>query len=53
MVGVNILIFNTSMPVAEVPSGIEAQEHRREMRKLLRGTGVPVTSIEPVVFLTT
>ena len=30
---------------------IEAQDDRREMRDILRATGVPVISIQPVVFL--
>jgi uncharacterized protein YbjT (DUF2867 family) len=49
--GVKLLIFNTSMPVPLVPQGIKAQDDRREMRQLLRNSGIPVISIEPVVYL--
>ena len=48
---VPLIIFNTSMPVPKVPQDIKAQDDRREMRRLLRETGVPVISIEPVVYL--
>ncbi|OHE90579.1 hypothetical protein CORC01_14126 [Colletotrichum orchidophilum] len=50
-----IIVFNTSFPVPEKDVGIEAQEHRRETRRLLReavkGSGVALVSIQPVVFL--
>jgi uncharacterized protein YbjT (DUF2867 family) len=49
--GVRLLVFNTSMPVAEVPQDIKAQDDRREMRRLLRESGIPVISIQPVVYL--
>ena len=48
---IKLLVFNTSMPVPEVSHGIEAQEHRREIRTILRSAGLPVVSIQPVVFL--
>jgi uncharacterized protein YbjT (DUF2867 family) len=48
---VPLIIFNTSMPVPEIPQDIKAQDDRREMRRLLRESGVPVISIEPVVYL--
>lgn len=48
---VRLLIFNTSMPVPEVTQSIKAQDDRREMRRLLRATGLPVISIQPVVFI--
>jgi uncharacterized protein YbjT (DUF2867 family) len=48
---VPLIIFNTSMPVPKIPQDIKAQDDRREMRRLLRETGVPVISIEPVVYL--
>jgi uncharacterized protein YbjT (DUF2867 family) len=38
-------------PVAVVSQGIKAQEDRRQMRRLLRESGVPVISIQPVVYL--
>jgi uncharacterized protein YbjT (DUF2867 family) len=49
--GVKLIIFNTSMPVAEEPQGIKAQEDRREMRKILRDSGVPTISIQPVCYI--
>jgi uncharacterized protein YbjT (DUF2867 family) len=48
---VPLVIFNTSMPVPELPQDIKAQDDRREMRRLLRETGVPIISIEPVVYI--
>lgn len=49
--GVKLIVFNTSMPVPEEPQDIKAQDDRREMRRLLRESGVPVISIQPVVYL--
>ncbi|KAF2661925.1 NAD(P)-binding protein [Lophiostoma macrostomum CBS 122681] len=48
---VQLIVFNTSMPVPEIPQDIKAQDDRREMRRLLRDSGVPVISIQPVVYL--
>jgi uncharacterized protein YbjT (DUF2867 family) len=48
---VPLILFNTSMPVPKTPQDIKAQDDRREMRRLLRASGVPVISIEPVVYL--
>ncbi|KAH7359858.1 hypothetical protein BKA66DRAFT_573963 [Pyrenochaeta sp. MPI-SDFR-AT-0127] len=48
---VPLILFNTSMPVPNEPQGIKAQEDRREMRRVLRESGVPVISIQPVVYL--
>ena len=48
---VNLVIFNTSMPVPEVKRGIKAQDDRVEIRSILRDAGLPVVSIQPVVFL--
>ena len=39
------------MPVPVVPQDIKAQDDRREMRRILRDSGVPTISIEPVVYL--
>ncbi|PSN71508.1 NAD(P)-binding protein [Corynespora cassiicola Philippines] len=50
-VGVGLIVFNTSMPVSDQPQDIKAQDDRREMRRLLRESGVPVISIQPVVYL--
>ncbi|KAF1937355.1 NAD(P)-binding protein [Clathrospora elynae] len=49
--GVGQILFNTSMPVPKEPQDIRAQDDRREMRRLLRESEVPVVSIEPVVYL--
>ena len=46
-----MLVFNTSLPVPQVKRGFAAQDARHEMRRLLFASGVPVVSIEPVVFL--
>ena len=48
---VKLIVFNTSMPVPDESKGIEAQDHRREMRTTLRDMGLPVVSIQPVCFL--
>lgn len=39
------------MPVPDEPQDITAQDDRREMRRLIRESGVPVISIQPVVYL--
>ena len=48
---IRLMVFNTSMPVPDESKNIEAQDHRREMRSILRDTGLPVISIQPVCFL--
>ncbi|CAO2653470.1 Nn.00g028810.m01.CDS01 [Neocucurbitaria sp. VM-36] len=48
---VPLILFNTSMPVPKETQDIKAQDDRREMKRLLRESGVPVISIEPVVYL--
>ena len=48
---VKLIVFNTSMPVPDESKNIEAQDHRREMRTVLRDMGLPVISIQPVCFL--
>lgn len=48
---VALILFNTSMPVPKEPQDIKSQDDRREMRRLLRESGMPVISIEPVVYL--
>ncbi|KAF2451019.1 NAD(P)-binding protein [Karstenula rhodostoma CBS 690.94] len=48
---VKLIVFNTSMPVPKEPQNIIAQDDRREMKRLLRETGMPVISIEPVVYI--
>lgn len=49
--GVRLIVFNASMPIPDVPQDIKAQDDRREMRRLLRQSGIPVISIQPVTFL--
>lgn len=39
------------MPIPVDAQGIKAQDDRHEIRKILRASGVPVISIEPVVYL--
>jgi uncharacterized protein YbjT (DUF2867 family) len=48
---VRLVVFNTSMPVPEEKLGIKAQDDRVDIRRILRETGLPVISIQPVVFL--
>lgn len=48
---IKLLVFNTSMPVPEETKQVKAQDDRREMRRMIRETGLPVISIQPVVFL--
>lgn len=48
---VKLIVFNTSMPVPDESKNIEAQDHRRIMRDLLRGMGLPLISVQPVCFL--
>lgn len=48
---VKLTVFNTSMPVPETKQGIKAQDDRVEIRSILRDAGLPVISIQPVVFL--
>jgi uncharacterized protein YbjT (DUF2867 family) len=48
---VGMIVFNTSMPIPSEPRGTATNEDWREMRHLLRESGVPLISIEPVVFL--
>jgi uncharacterized protein YbjT (DUF2867 family) len=49
--GVKLLVFNTSMPVPEESHSIKAQDDRRKMRAILRESGLPVISIQPIVYL--
>lgn len=49
--GVKLIVFNTSMPVPEESQDVKAQDDRRAMRKLLRDSGVPVISLQPVCYL--
>lgn len=46
-----LIVFNTSLPVPEDKRGFAAQDARFDMRAILRGSGVPTISIQPVVFL--
>lgn len=48
---IGLVIFNTSMPVPEEKDGIKARDDRVEIRTILRDGGLPVISIQPVVFL--
>ncbi|KAH7152619.1 hypothetical protein EDB81DRAFT_930911 [Dactylonectria macrodidyma] len=46
-----LVVFNTSMPVPEEKHGIKSQDDRIDIRAMLRDMGLPVISIQPVVFL--
>ncbi|KAH7038226.1 uncharacterized protein B0I36DRAFT_315828 [Microdochium trichocladiopsis] len=48
---VRLIVFNTSMPVPDESQKIEAQDHRRQMRDMIRDMGVPLISLQPVCFL--
>lgn len=48
---VQLAVLNTSMPVPEEKDGIRARDDRVEIRAILRDGGLPVISIQPVVFL--
>ncbi|KAG9243451.1 hypothetical protein BJ878DRAFT_117820 [Calycina marina] len=48
---IKLCVFNTSMPVPDVSVQVKAQDDRREMLRLIRSTGLPTISIQPVVFL--
>lgn len=48
---IKVLVFNTSMPVPKECQNIKAQDDRREMKKILRATGLPVISVQPVCYV--
>lgn len=48
---VKSLVFNTSMPLPDHMMGIAAQDARLEMRNRIMGSGAPVVTIQPVVYL--
>jgi uncharacterized protein YbjT (DUF2867 family) len=49
--GVGLIVFNTSLPLPARPQGFRAQDIRFRQRALLRASGVPVISIQPVVYM--
>ena len=49
--GVALIVFNTSLPVMETPRGFAAHDVRLQMREALEQSGVPVISLQPVVFM--
>ena len=49
--GVSLIVFNTSLPVMEMPRGFAAHDVRLQMREALEASGVPVISLQPVVFM--
>lgn len=49
--GVSLIVFNTSLPVMETPRGFAAHDVRLQMREALEASGVPVISLQPVVFM--
>ncbi|KAF2748711.1 NAD(P)-binding protein [Sporormia fimetaria CBS 119925] len=48
---IKLIVFNTSMPVPKECQDIKAQDDRREIKKILRESGVPTIAIQPVVYL--
>lgn len=49
--GVGLIVFNTSLPLPPRPLGFRAQDIRFRQRDRLRDSGVPVISIQPVVYM--
>jgi uncharacterized protein YbjT (DUF2867 family) len=49
--GAQIMAFNTSLPLPEKSLGFPAQDVRFMQRDALRASGVPVVSIQPVVYM--
>jgi uncharacterized protein YbjT (DUF2867 family) len=49
--GVRRIAFNTSLPLPERPLGFPAQDVRFAQRDALRGSAVPVVTIQPVVYM--
>jgi uncharacterized protein YbjT (DUF2867 family) len=49
--GVRLIVFNTSLPVGDRKRGFAAQDVRFEMRAALATGGVPMISIQPVVYM--
>jgi uncharacterized protein YbjT (DUF2867 family) len=48
---VALIVFNTSLPVMETARGFAAHDIRLQMREALEASGVPVISLQPVVFM--
>lgn len=48
---VQMLVFNTSMPVPGHEMGIKAQDARLRMRRTILESGVPAAIIQPVVYI--
>ena len=49
--GVRLIVLNTSLPVGDHKRGFAAQDVRFEMREALAASGVPLISIQPVVYM--
>ena len=49
--GVDMLIFNSSMIICDAPNGFAAHDARFAIRQQLFESGVPVVSIQPVIYL--
>jgi uncharacterized protein YbjT (DUF2867 family) len=49
--GVRLIVFNTSLPLPARPLGFRAQDIRFRQRDALRAAGVPVISMQPVVYM--
>jgi len=48
--GVSALVFNASMIVKDTPRGFASHDSRWEMRRRLLDSGVPMVSIQPVIY---
>jgi len=49
--GIPLMVFNTSMPVPVETQQVKAQDDRREMKRILRESGVPTIVLQPVCYL--
>ncbi|MBP7614939.1 MAG: NmrA family NAD(P)-binding protein [Steroidobacteraceae bacterium] len=49
--GVSLIVLNTSLPLPTASLGFAAQDVRMKQREILRDSGVPTISIQPVVFM--
>ena len=50
-VGVEMLVFNSSMIIGSAPNGFAAHDARFAIRDILFASGVPTVSIQPVIYL--
>lgn len=48
---VQLIVFNTSQPVADAPIGLRGHDVRLMMRQCLETSGVPLITLQPAVFM--